>query len=300
MHTFNPKRFLQYARYDTLINRAFYTGAAIAVSAVILAVTVMGFCIRFLSRPSAGDIDADMAFMPDAYASVGGTAFVLSAFCLLAVTLFAGCFNHPLRSRQSRVATLTVPATNAEKFLWHTAVVALAAPLTCLAATAVADALNALLSLAAGFPADHIHSVTAAAYHLATLQLGAPGVGLPVEASFTSSGMPEGGDPTFPLPLLFLAAQFWVFTTFVFGNALKYRYNIVWTLLSHAALQFAVSVLAVVGSVFLFALYDSFSRLSADAVLWSLFLFHLLTAALMWWQSWRLYTRARVTSPLNH
>mgnify|MGYP006872975124 CR=1 FL=1 len=299
---FNRQRFVQYAKYDLSINRAFYRNLAIATGVIVMAITVLGFLIRWIIK-----INTDPTVLrlegPDAYAGIGGTVTMVAFFLAIITLVFAGCFNHPLRNKQSRISVLTLPASNSEKFLWHTFLVTIGFTLITVASLLVADGVNFLLSLLAGFPVSHIYSITAAWTRSMLIDFSSPGFGwLQNEFSGTQSHIR-------PYLLgLSMVYSTWLFTTFVFVNAIKYRYNIVWTILGHTALQFVLSILMVVTAICAERwahsnVYDSSDHNQNNQFVMTIYCIVMAilasTTVLMWWNSWRRYTKAQITTRTN-
>ena len=304
METFNTNRFTQYAKYDLTVNRSFYRNMAITSAAIILAITVLGFLIRWIIKANTTDYELEN-FGPDAYATIGGTIMVLSGFCGLMSYVYAGCFNHPLRNKQSRISVLTLPATNLEKFIWHACITIVGGFLLLFASILVADGINFLFSLAVGFPVDHIYSITANIFmaSIGQFEHSMGTFGEITNSMFADSKLQE---LVWYLTAISWTSSIWYLTTFVFGNAVKYRYNIVWTILAHTALQFIVSTLMIVVAIIFSTQLDRMNDVSEEQVLtimkcgyWCLMAFFVATTALMWWGSWKLYKKAQITSPLN-
>ena len=292
-------RFVQYAKYDLTINKAFYRNTSIVTASIITGMAIMGFLIRWsMIRNLNVGVDSDET-IDSWYYSINATVKVIFGVVGILMMVFAGCFNHPLRNKQGRISTLILPATNGEKFLWHTLLVIIGGFLLCVVSVVAADVVNALLSLIAGFPTDKIHSITNHFFRCFVWD-------------FSGEGM-EGWSNISPFRRTYhnafvgfvLASSIWSFTAFVFGNSVKYRYNIIWTILALWVLNFIVTILGtIVFSMFVFNLENhdfnpSYYENSGWALYWIGMAIIVGTAALMWWKSWRNYKNAQITNKWN-
>lgn len=297
----DKNRLIHYARYDLTIHRAFYRNLALTSAVLMLSITLLGFFIRWWEKTY------DSAFYIESltYTHISGTVLTLLTLMGLLMTVYAACFNHPLANRQSRLKTLTLPATNGEKFLWHALLVTVGGAAFLAAVLLLCDALNALLSLLAGF--ERIYSLTAGASSF----LGV----------FNYEGLGDANDPFREITYLrgeyfgvwlgivvwMAGSAVWNISAFVYGNAIKYRYNILWTILTLWLLQTVVTIVAVALISLLegvdFYYLDNLSREDGTRIIcigiWVFDALLLGTAGLMWWRSWVRYCRAQITSRLN-
>ena len=304
MNNINRQRFLNYAKWDLTINKSFYRTIAIVTMSLLFMVTILGFFIRFAEWRSDialmerdGVVDAiallnEMSGAP----GVDGAAYVALIICSLAMTVFAGCINHPLRNKQGRITTLTLPATNKEKFMWHVLLMLGGGFLLCLVSYALADLLNAALSVVT-FGAEGTRSL-----------MGCIGGGISdVYSSLFLPVIKNGGGEAILLVLIVMSMVLsypFQITIFAFGNALKYKFNILITIIALQVVQFVLSILFFI--VGLSGAFVWFKNASADTLLYlSNIVFALLVVAqivlmvLMWRKSYSLYCKAQVTSPWN-
>lgn len=304
MKQFDMKRCAQYARYDLTLNRAFYRNIAIVTAALIAGITVLGFMFRWIGIRNLPD--ANLVFSDGAY-TVTWTTFWITCLTGILCVLYAGCIHHPLRTKQSRISVLTLPATNAEKFTWHTLLVIVGGALVCLGSILLADGVNALLSLLVGFSPDQIYSITAEHLRYYTLSMSWG----PLNQFDEMAADPRGHEIYVYVVLSAFASSIWSLSAYAFGNAVKYRYNIMWTLLALQVLEFVLTVLFIICS---FAFGEHlFEWIETSAGEWSveqgmtmvrtffitMIALLVLTSALMWWGNWRLYNKAQITSKLN-
>lgn len=299
MKSFKTDRFLQYARYDLTLNKVFYRNIAIVTAAISVGLAVLGFLGRWIAIPNEYDEFKDL-ITDDSYFTVTWTTFFITTFLGLMALVYAGCIHHPLRTKQARISVLTLPATNAEKFTWHTLLVIVGGTLLGYASLVLADGVNALLSLLAGIPVDKIYSITAE--HVRYLSFSTD---LPMFNNFgVNQANPFSGELYLYLILLSISSGIWMVSAYAFGNAVKYRYNIVWTILALQALQFIVSVLTIILAVsFGESIFGNMDETDVEnfvrGFLISCIAFCVLTSVLMWWGNWRLYKKAQITSKLN-
>ena len=298
MNKINGKRFWNYAKWDLTINKGFYRTMAIVTMSLVFMVTIMGFFIRLTEWRSrkamfaGGDYANSEWFLNEAL-GVEGTAFVLAYLCLIAMIIFAGCINHPLRNKQGRITTLTLPATNKEKFTWHVLLMYGGGFLLCLSSMVLADLFNALLSVVT-FGAEGTNSLM--------FSLGDQFANL---AKYMTDF--KESDGILLLGLLVasvVVAYLFTLTTFSFGNALKYKYNILITVIALQVIQFVLSVV-----FFLFALGAGIEFIdSLDEQILKNFIYGFVIVMLvlqtvlillMWLKSYKLYCKAQVTSAWN-
>lgn len=304
MKQFDKTRFVQYARYDLVLNQSFYRNLAIVTAAICVGLAVLGFLLRWRSVSMIQGLD-DFPFT-DAYTVTITTAFISIVVGTMSI-VFAGCIHHPLRSKQSRISVLTLPATNAEKFLWHTLLVIVGGAIVCFGSVLLADGVNALLSLLVGFPTDQIYSITAEHLRYYTLSMNWG----PFYELELMRNDPIGREVLNYVIASAFASAIWGVSAYAFGNAVKYRYNIIWTVLALQVLNFALTVLAVICSI---SFGEAFMKwVETTSVEWTredgimayrtffitIISLTLATSALMWWGNWKLYKKAQITSKLN-
>ena len=297
MKQFDNRRFMQYARYDLTLNQSFYRNMALVTAALIAGITVLGFMFRWIGIRNLPD--ANPVFSDGAY-TVTWTTFWITCLTGILCVLYAGCIHHPLRTKQSLISVLTLPATNAEKFVWHTVLVLIGGWLLLLGSIVLADGLNALLSLLAGFPADKIYSITAEhlRYYSLTMRLPMAGdLGDMIQDENAKGILSE-------LVILSLASSIATISAFTFGNAVKYRFNIIFTYLALWLLQFVASTLVIICTVaFGEKLVESMTDENAlnliHGTLIGTTVFCVIATIALWWGNWRLYKKAQITSKLN-
>lgn len=299
----DKNRFLNYARYDLTIHQAFYRNMALLSAVIMLSITLLGFLARWWQKSHL-----DVWTNDDTnYTHIFFTVISLSAVMSLLMSVYAACFNHPLANRQDRLKTLTLPATNSEKFLWHTLLVVVGGAALLTVTLLLCDALNAVFSLLTGF--DHVYSLTAGVGSLITCTL-YEGMGAANDILGEVAVMREDAFRLWLSIFMMSTLSFvWTISAFVYGNCLKFRYNILWTILVLWVLQ---TVLVIVLIVVVTFMQEGYIMPSVDAdwardevydfiaaCVWGINVVLIATAALMWWRSWVRYCRVQITSPLN-
>jgi len=276
-------RMMNYARYDLTINRSFYRNFALIALALFLTVGLLSATVDYQMVR-----EATYFYRPQ----VAGTVFWLYFLTFALLMLAAGCINHPLRNRQGRISTLTLPATNGEKFLWHTLICIVGMALACVVGVLLADLVYQLILLAAGVSFAAIPSIT--------------------QGFFTCMGMAEGlkymnAEVALLLALL-VSHILWTICAFSLGNALKYKYNLLWTMLGLWVLHFVLNLVVAFLGVSLLSNLDLSGTVNlsqkemeswAMALAWTWVGIVTIVAVLMYWGAWRLYCRAQITSRLN-
>ena len=227
------------------------------------------------------------------------------------LTIFAGCWAHNLRSKQGRITELTLPATNLEKFLWHTLVVLVGGAIVCFLALLVADGLNALLTLICFGAENGITSLTDSAFEICSVNnLQEQYFNRPLSITGFDSASVEGT----PIGRFYNTITFFIIALFIlqlaiyfFANSLKYKFNII---LTYIALQ----ILGTIGSIFFFIcsalwgepFFDTIDEHTSEEVVNSVCTFFgtigsigIVLAILLFWWSYKRYTKAQITSPFN-
>ncbi len=304
MDNFNKQRFQQVAKWDLTINKNFYRNLATVTLTGVVAITVLGFFMRWMTYKTLYTDDALLAF--------GGTMIAISYFTGIMMIVFAGCINHPLRNKQGRITTLTLPATNQEKFVWHTLCMIGGGFLFCWLCILIADGVNALLTFMV-FPVENVHSMTLQFIKILFGTSDKEVTGVIAEVMIP---LEEGGIKSCVVIWAWCEAILYI-SIFAFGNALKYKNNIILTIIAIAILQFMLTMLFFT-CVILFSetLAENFERwieyikekfIVTDDMLVIFFnwiviiggVVLLCLSALLWTKSYKLYCRAQITSKLN-
>lgn len=297
----DKNRFLNYARYDLTIHAAFYRNLALLSTIIMLSITLLGFLFRWWDKAYNHALYGDYS----GYTHIAGTVVILAMAMGLMMNVYAACFNHPLANRQDRLKTLTLPATNGEKFLWHTLLVIVGGALQLTVALLLCDALNALLSLLCGF--SHVYSLTAGIWSMVSLT-GSEALGFLNDPLREIAVMRLDAFRLWLSIVVMLVVSFvWELSAFVYGNSFKYRYNILWTMLGLWVLESVVSIVMVmavsIASTEGVEMLDDMARDDVfdflTAMFWGFNVVLIVTAALMWWHSWVRYRHAQITSWLN-
>ena len=293
MIQFDMKRFLSVGRWDVTLNRKFYLNQA----AGLLVLAAFPVLLRFLLWWAMGDVSLLGIGHDglDSGVSLASHASALAKFYSLVTGVMPiiglGYMFHNMVHKQGRISELTLPASNVERFLWH-ALFCVVAPLAVFACSIViADVLNLFLAVLFGCVSG-VRSITLA---WLTEEWEDPGVLGDLWAH-----------PTLAYAALWLAVLCFI-STFALGNAWKYRYNIIYTLLAHWLLwmvlgfvvMFACGVLVQVVSVeWLHSLDWNFNP-DGTVVLVVLCLLLLALLAGIWRLTYKLYCDAQVTSRRN-
>lgn len=304
MNNINKQRLLNYAKWDLTINKSFYRNMTIATASIIFMVTIMGFFSRWAGWRSTkavidntiGDVSSAMENSLIEQFSVNGTATVLAIICTLAMIVFAGCINHPLRNKQGRITVLTLPATNAEKFIWHSILMIGGGFLLCVGSLCLADMFNAALSVVT-FGPEGVKSLTAAIIKGANELI----YELFLPRDQKTSGL------LISLFINVLVYYPFMLTIFAFGNALKYKFNILFTIIALQVIQFAFSILfliiMIIGGT---GWVEWIDNIGEDYIEQFIFFATNITTLVMvaliifmWYKSYRLYCKAQVTSTWN-
>lgn len=313
---FDKTRFANFARYDMAINKAFFRNMLLVTIAGAIGIAMFGFMMRYniyrdivLNTSEWGNPPVPGEFSH--YTWNYFTTLYELGFFILMMSIFAGCWAHNLRNKQGRITELTLPATNLEKFTWHALLTLVGGFLLCIVSLLIADGLNALLTLLMFSAENGIGSLTQSVFQLITFTT--------ADNNFMSLPMLINGDVTQgdmeeihlcqAITFCIIASAILETLIFFFGNALKYKYNII---LTYIALQ----VISTVGT-FLFFIFSAMAAGEAIDYMdnWdvegsdvanfiigsfiTLGVLALLLSALLAWWSFKRYKKAQITTTLN-
>ncbi len=270
----NFNRFLNVARWNLTVNRSQYLKLALGLF-LFMALPFLLFVVRSIWTLTFYRSTAiALASIP----GDGMTAWMWTCF-LFAMPILCGYTFHNLLTKQSRIKELTLPATNGEKFLFHTIVTVGGALLTYVVSFLLINLLQYLtVGVIYGFSNANWLPITPLLFTLTDDEL-------------ISKGWVQ-----------LFAVLFWVafFSTFVLGNALKYRQNVIWTYLFHMA--FSLVMMVVMGLISASLVHTDMSCSNGILNMLVKVLFvgvPSLVIVFCWWQSYRLYCRAQITSKRN-
>ncbi len=281
----NTTRFLNVARYNFAINRAQYMKLALSLF-LTMSLPLLFFILKTIW------VSAISGSTELALASIPGTSLGtwMRGCFVFAFPILAGYTFHNLLTKQSRIKELTLPASNGEKFLFHALVTIGGALLTYVVSFFLLDVIQYLfVGIVYGFSYAEWVSYISILFNEAGLR----------DPLFTSS----------PWALLILDLMSIAFiSTFVLGNAIKYKHNVLWTILFHWGMWFASMLclglcLPLLENVDWDGLSNWLQGLDPDNTLIALkWITALVLAAITtfcWWMSYRLYCRAQITTKRN-
>ncbi len=283
MKQFDTNRFLCVAKWDLAINRHFYLRSALIIF-LIMALPAIGSLLMFVTLQPNGD----HSFILEPTASVA--ASVIRSYFVMLPLLF-GYMLHNLRSRQGRILELTLPASNAEKFLWHTCLTLFGSLCVAVVSFLLIDlCYNLCLAVRYGFSSS-----------------GEFVVALCRRALFIKDMDIIGWESTW-IALIPMLVYLFTISTFALGNAVKYRMNICLTIAWNMALCIAVIIL--LPTAFLLYMKTAYAGmytgdLSLPDVVNLRLLFSVYCVAmtclivLCWAWAYHLYTKATITSRRN-
>lgn len=318
---FNTERFVNFAKYDLAINKAFYRNMSLAALLGTIGIAAIGFSGRYMMWKQValnpfydGDLDP---YSEDGYNWMVFTGCYLFVFLVIMMVIYAGCWAHNLRTKQGRITELTLPANNLEKFVWHIGLMLVGGFLLNVVALLIADALNALLTILIYGTEGGVASLTSTVIDVMNMKqlevLNTVNVNLPDEANLEYR---EGVAMTANIAKFFQSLRFVIicgiiFKLFIymFGNAVKYKYNIILTYITMQVLGIILVILTFVGIAIFGEYIKDFVPKHWDDPLEFLAdlrygfymksICDLLLSALLAWWSYKRYTQAQITSPLN-
>lgn len=312
---FDKNRFANFAKYDLTINKAFFRNLAFVTIAGAVGIAMLGFMTRYhiyheaVDNPWGSGVAASDF---EHYTQVYITAAYEWGFMALMMAIFAGCWAHNLRNKQGRITELTLPATNLEKFTWHALLMLVGGFLLSFVALLIADGFNALLTLMMFGAKDGVGSLTQTVGEIVTFTGS-------THTLFNIPTVSVNGEETewdVQTRNLVLSCSFLVISSFVaetiiffFGNALKYKYNIILTYIAMQVIGTIISILFfIVTAVTAGDLIENMAGSEMEGEDVANFITGsfvtlgvascLLSVLLIWW-SYRRYTKAQITTSFN-
>jgi len=287
MKQFNFQRFLNVARWDLTINSKFYIRAAILMIALTSSPVLLYYLFSILN---------DGIFFNENHSdNVWAFSVVIALIGCIYMVISSGYMFHNLLNRQGRINELTLPSTNLERFLWHVVVIVVGVSVVWHVGVLFADLLHALFRL--GIPDADINSITTTYY--------------------SNSSWEELEDYSFPIfwgshgfeIMFYVIMMMFCYTRFFcLVNAWKYRYNIPLTFLFYFILQNVIGLFMLFLGHLIITNLDSPEDME-NIVYWfrdhphtifiGLDIFAFLLYVGIWLLTYRLYTRAQLTTKRN-
>lgn len=279
----NFNRFMNVARYNFAINRAQYTKLAFSLF-LVMSLPLLIFILKTIwVFGVTHNTEWALASMPGA--SMGNWMTMCFVF---AWPILAGYTFHNLLTKQSRIKELTLPASNAEKFLFHALVTIGGAFLAYVVSYFLIDILQYLyVGIVFGFSNAEWVSYSPIFFE---------------SANATSSIFGENVSFWFTVFAdLYLIA---FVSTFVLGNAIKYKHNVLWTYAFHWMLGFLSMmcmglIIPLLKDVDWSWIQDFDPDRASTYIKVGATLFFSLVTVFCWWMSYRLYCRAQITTKRN-
>ena len=313
---FNKERFANFAKYDLTINKTFFRNMVLVTIAGAVGIAMLGFMLRYniYKENTTNSLEWGDPPVPGDFSHYTWNYITSSyelGFIVLMTAIFAGCWAHNLRNKQGRITELTLPATNLEKFTWHALLTLVGGFVLCLVSLLVADGLNALLTLLMFGAENGVGSLTRSIGECITFTLTDNSAFMPSVSvnSDASQNALEERSLLRAISILVITSGICETIIFFFGNALKYKYNII---LTYIALQVIGTIVSI--GFFIITAFSADSAINTigdmdiegqDVI--NFFVIScivgscielLVSAALMWW-SYRRYTRAQITTAFN-
>jgi hypothetical protein len=279
MKAFSFNRFLNVARWDLSVNCKFYTRSSLLMVAIMSMPIVLYYLYSMLNHNF---------FMTGILSDNVGTFSVIIAMIGCAYTVISsGYMFHNLLTKQGRISELTLPATNLERFLWHVVVIVIGVQVVFFFGVLFADVLHSLFRLA--IPGAEIKSLTTEMFNLDNWR----------------DSTTVFGNHLFGVNLLVAILLSCYCRSFCLVNAWKYRYNIPLTFLIYFVLNTVLPLLLLfIGKLFLNKdRFESFiewiGNTDPSTILVWLNIFAGLIYVGIWLLTYRLYTRAQLTTKRN-
>ena len=294
MIQFEMKRFQHVARWDMTINRKFYLNQA----AGLLLLAICPIVLQYMYWWAMGQVSLFGIGYDESYPALilpSSAQFMATFYSVVANVLpivYLSYMFHNLVRKQGRIAELTLPASNVERFVWHALFCLIAPQVVFFLSVLCADVLNLMFAALFGC-LSQVESLTKA-------MLGLMG-------DFRIIG----GIRLFSNPYLVytiaLLSSLCYMSTFALGNAWKYRYNLIFTCLAHVLFWMSLSLVIMFLAGFLMQLVDTDWLMMFDfefpydgtGILVLLCVLELALLVGIWALTYRLYCNAQVTSRRN-
>lgn len=326
--TFNKERFVNFAKYDLTINKTFFRNMALVTVIGAIGISVAMFFGRYsmwkgmvgedlekyeqMKAMAEGGLDSSFLMgVPGTYEHFNSapiTTLLLAEFLGVMIIIFSGCWAHNLRNKQGRIMELTIPATNLEKFAWHSLLTVGGGIALAFISLLCADAFNAMFTWLLCPASDGFVSLTGNCLSFVTLDLTA------LKSLFGEarmSGM-NGIESDEVFSSVFNSFRYLVITALLcnlaiyhFGNSVKYKYNIILTYVALYVLEIVMAILFGIGMAFIVGnqydldLHPSDGPTLLKGFAYTVGTIFLIITIVLPIISFRRYERAQVTSKLN-
>lgn len=240
---------------------------------------------------NAAGVGAMMAAEQDVIAASYYFSFIFVAFMLQNF-----CFMfHNLTTKQSRISELTLPASNAVRFLWHVACSLLGTIVVFYLSVMLADLVHVLLGWIMLGQTD-FQSLTIATWKAVDV-MGLMNISMEV----------KGDAVVWPTLISDTMLQFFEFcisaiflSTYALGGAWTYRHTFVAVLSAHVGCWLmAIIVIGAGGPNVVQLVLNTFGALNQCVLSFILTFFGAALLYGIWWLTYRLYCRAQVTTKRN-
>jgi len=307
MNTFSISRFTNFSKYDIIINKAFYRNMGLTTIFGSLGIATIGFLGRWNTYSDLSEVtEIDGMNVADnplllGMANPEGVSMTVNciiAFCASMLFIFVGHTFHNLRSKQGRITELTIPATNFERWAWHILAAVSGAIIACVLSVVCADALNAILNLVV-YGGKFSSSITLEFFRTLFLLPDTNGGDMMAMSGSVPAILEETHNQNYAR-FLIACTLFSQLSIYIFGNSVKYRYNII---LTYIALQVIGTVLLICGIIIAhnvnFDMNIKFDDDLGKLIYYGFCGINLLIGSICLWGSYRMYCKAQITSWLN-
>ena len=304
---FDKNRFLSYGRYDLCINRDFYRNLSLVTLFGTIGIMLLGVLIKsavvFDSHLSGEDASGNLMQANGIFGMI--MMYGVLIFYSIMMCIFAGCWAHNLRKKQGRIIELTLPASNLEKYVWHTGLSIIGGTLVCLSSLFITEIVHFIISAIffSGWSMDSFifHGL------VTWLQSEMGGHGF---EEMVNSFPPElhwqwliSG-----IVLSVMCSSIAYYCIYIFGNSVLYKWNIIITYIALEAISM-VWAFSIMDFTFTFNIEDYLNDLDKmdafiliDSINWGLHIYSILAllwAALLWWLGYRFFKKAQICNSLN-
>lgn len=276
MKTFDIKRFCHVAQWDLTVNSRFYLRQLLILACCVVVPVLLQFINIFVKGK-------DITVVGD----LSSLSYLLIGISIVWQFVMLGYTFHNLRSKQGRIEELMLPATNLERFTWHVLFCIVVPIVAFWLSVLVADGLQMLLTrvlLGTGYQAS-LTGILWKKYFFGEMSRIWGSLGTAQDKWAFIWGM-----------LMLLA----FYTTFLLGNAWKYKSNIGLTIAAHIALfMVATTVTGFLSSIEILKNWIENMEFSEWIGIGLLVTIAAALFALIWGLAYHLYCKAQISTRRN-
>lgn len=297
MNTTDIKKF---AKYDIILNKVFYRNMTILAAFIGAGLSLLGFLIRVaMYRGSAGAFYAVNGEVPESmpthYLNSSMTQVMIFGVIGIMAVIICGYTFHNLRTRQGRINELTLPVGNKERFCWHMMRTFGGGVFLSLLTIISADIVN-FIGHTYVFGIHDVYSLT---YRMLTFSDINP-------SDIFLVGILPDYVKGFIISVFYMGTGMGLFqlSAYIFGNSVKYHYNIIITYVVMQIVKFAGFICLTALMYFMFgdSLHGKGEEMTLPVMMYCAYAagtFLFIMSGVLLWRSYVRYCNAQITTQTN-